>query len=439
MKKLFLLASIVFSFCTAGCSKENPGPEPTGPEIPIDIERPANPQNKHIAMWVDAHANFSRFSTKQAVTTYLTKAAETGFNEIYLDVKPGIGYALYKSDILPELKVWGSETVNRDWDFLGFFLEEAEKLDIGVIASISTMGYGISSLKQGLIYEDNRWDGKTQFEMVGSNPSNIVDMRNQTQTGNGDPLDAVMLNPSIPEVQTFVVSICEEIVKKYPKLKGLCLDYCRWYGANYGFGTQTIKAFEADLGQSVTNLNNIITSTGGVGPLYQKWIHFRTKTITNLVTKIRDKIKSVNPQIEFHLWSGADWGGRYTVGQNWASKKYHPTGYVYTDTYNETGFADVLDVFSLGSYSEYIWKSENPSSIWTVENFVTTYDQYTMGDCKVCGSIGSYAYGTNTQKISDAVYLCLKNTDGVMVFDLVHVINSNQWGGIKEGIRRGLK
>ena len=39
-------------------------------------------------------------------------------------------------------------------------------------------------------------------------------------------------------------------------------------------------------------------------------------------------------------------------------------------------------------------------------------------------------------EISDAVYLCLKNTDGVMVFELSHVINFNTWDGIKEGIER---
>jgi hypothetical protein len=41
--------------------------------------------------------------------------------------------------------------------------------------------------------------------------------------------------------------------------------------------------------------------------------------------------------------------------------------------------------------------------------------------------------------ISDAVYLCLKNTDGLMVFELSHVINNNQWDAIKEGIGRVIK
>jgi hypothetical protein len=127
------------------------------------------------------------------------------------------------------------------------------------------------------------------------------------------------------------------------------------------------------------------------------------------------------------------------VGQNWASKKYTPTGNSYTDEYSKTGFADQIDVFSLGAYADKVWKKDAPGSEWSVENFVTTYSQYTMGDCKVYGSIGSYAYGTNKTAVSDAVYLCLKNTEGMSVFEISHVINGNQWGAIKEGVGRVIK
>lgn len=46
--------------------------------------------------------------------------------------------------------------------------------------------------------------------------------------------------------------------------------------------------------------------------------------ITNLITNIRSKVKTINPDMEIQLWASADWGSRYSVGQNWASKKYIP-------------------------------------------------------------------------------------------------------------------
>ena len=62
-----------------------------------------------------------------------------------------------------------------------------------------------------------------------------------------------------------------------------------------------------------------------------------------------------------------------------------------------------------------------------------------MDDCKVYGSIGTYAYGNKPSAVSDGVYLCLKNTDGLMIFEISHVINNNQWNAIKEGIERVYK
>jgi|AGTN01.3.fsa_nt_gi Uncharacterized protein conserved in bacteria len=426
---VFLFAFSSFFACSKDDTKHS---EDNNQEIPIEIEKPDEPM-KPIQMWIDVHANFSRFAGKSNITSYMEKMKETGFNEIYVDVKPGIGYALYDSDILPQLTKWGTETVNRDWDYLAFWIEEAERLDMNVIASLSVTGYGDTNTKEGLVYDDNSWDGKTQMEMPDNNPEHLVDIRDQAGP-------SAALDPSLPEVQSFIISIIEEIATKYPKLKGICLDYCRWEGANYGFGDATIEAFEAYSGLTVSNKNDIITSTGGIGPLYSQWIEFRSMTITNLITNIRSKVKSINPELELHLWASAHWSSRYTVGQNWASKEYKPTASgIYTETYNKTGFADQIDVFSLGAYADHVWRSENPSSDWTVENFVTTYSAYTMGDCKVYGSIGTYAYGNRDSAVSDAVYLCLKNTDGLMVFEISHVINNNQWNAIKEGIGRVYK
>nr|WP_121273625.1 family 10 glycosylhydrolase [Pedobacter schmidteae] len=416
------------------CSKSKTEPEVIIHNIPLDIDR-TTVADKPIQMWIDAHANFSRFADKANITTYIEKMKATGFNELYVDVKPGIGYALYNSDILPKLTKWDNETVNRNWDYLGFWIEEAERLNMKVIASLSVMGYGYTKTREGLIYNDSKWNGKTQMEMTNSQtPTVLTDMRDQTG------VDAAMLNPCLPEVQSFVLSIIAEIATKYPKLKGICLDYCRWYGGNYGFGDATISAFQTYSGKTVNSNNDIITNSGGIGPLYKDWIEFRTQTITNLVTNIRSKIKSINPKMELHLWASADWSSRYSVGQNWASKKYVPASSTrYTDNYSKTGFADQLDVFSLGAYTEAVWASENPGSVWSVENFVTTYNNFTKGDCKVNGSFASYAYGSNSTAISDVVYLCLKNTDGLMAFELSHVINNNQWSAIKAGIDRVYK
>lgn len=432
-KYISMMAAALIALCSSCDSPleipdTNPGNQ-TGPVPPVMSGSNTDVVIKPKAMWIDAHANFSRLATKENVDLYLNKIKETGFNMIYLDVKPNIGYALYESDILPKLTVWGSEKVERDWDYCGYILEKANELGLDVVASISAMGFGSAGGKEeGFIYDSNKWNGKTQMMMVGNNPSQLVDIRNQTG------VDAAMLNPSDGDVQALVISICEEIIRKYPKLKGISLDYLRWYGGEYGMEPTTIASLEASMGVKINNLNEIITASGGIGPKYSHWIHYRSSVITSLISTIRDRVKAINPDAEIHLWASAQWSSRYSVGQNWASKRYIPSGAAYTDNYNETGFADLLDVFIFGAYTEYVWKKENPASEWTVEGFCDNYNKYLMDDCKGYGSISNY--GLDLTQVSDAVYLCLLKSDGLMTFELSHVINRMQWEKIKEGIDR---
>jgi len=432
MKQYLISLGIALCILTACAGNKNETKTDPRP-VPVDPELPQMPP-KPIRMWVDAHANMTRFADKAAITTYVEKIKETGFTGVYVDVKPGIGYALYDSDILPQLTKWGPETIERNFDYLGYWIEEADRVGLDVIASISTLGYGATRDREGLIYDSDKWNGKSQVEMPDPKTGKLIDMRDQYE------VDAVMLNPTLPEVQEFVTSIVEEIVRKYPKLKGVCLDYCRWYGSNYGFGDVTLQAFENYYGKKGIKRDEILTDTGGIGPLYKHWIEFRTSTITNLVTHISTRVKALNPQLEFHFWASAHWTSRYTVGQNWASKNYKPTpGDIYTENYNKTGFADQLDVFSLGAYADAVWNTDDPTTNWTVENFVNDYPEYIMDDCSVHGSFTTYGYVQKPSLLSDAMYLSLHKTDGVMVFELSHVIRNNQWDILKEGINRVYK
>ena len=55
------------------------------------------------------------------------------------------------------------------------------------------------------------------------------------------------------------------------------------------------------------------------------------------------------------------------------------------------------------------------------------------GDCEVYGSL--YAQN-HIDEFEDAVYLCLTRTGGVMVFDIIQVIENNLWDDIRRGIDR---
>ena len=121
-------------------------------------------------------------------------------------------------------------------------------------------------------------------------------------------------------------------------------------------------------------------------------------------------------------------------GQNWASEKHYDPSEMYPEwaskTYKHTGFANQLDVFMLGSYLTDVYGLDNNESIeYAIERAYNLIDD----ECSIYGTI----YGENNKKnMEDAVYVCLTQSEGLMVFDIVQVINYNLWGDIKMGIER---
>lgn len=417
---------------TACGEKDSVDPFANAPEPPVPNIVPEAPTLKPKAMWIDAHANLSTLCTKKGVDDQLAKIKKYGFDLIYLDVKPGIGYALYQSDFIPELTEWGGVIAERDFDYLGYFLQKCETLGIGVVASASACGWGDINSKEGFVYDNlEKWGPKCQVRMEKNDPNNLVSMYNEKGK------DGAMLDPADEEVAALIVRMYSEIVTKYssyPAFKGISLDYLRYYNANdgyYGMSDANMAGYASYWGESVPKRDEIVTKSGGVGPKFAKWVEYRSAAVTSVLQRIRNAVKAIDADCEIHLWASADWASRYTVGQNWASKKYVPRAAAqYTDTYSRTGFADLLDVFVLGAYTEYLYKKENPSSVWTVENFCSTWNNFIMGDCKCYGSIALYNH--DNAKTTTATLMSLRKTDGFMAFELSHSNNGNKWIALQE-------
>ena len=449
---MFIFAAAL-SIMLAGCGTDDVLPPPDEPSLtePPGNEDDPQPgeddpavvaQGKPKAMWIDVQANFELMSKKANIDEQLEKIKKYGMNMIYLDVKSSNGYALYKSDFLPYCNRFGNMTVSRDYDdYLGYIIEKCNELGIDVVASIVATGWGYqdqTGVQQGYIFDHwADWKDKVQVRSDEKRPGVTVPI-------NEDPTQPlVLLDPIYPEVQDLIVKTCREIVERYPGIKGISLDYLRYnnnYGGWYGLGDNNLKGYAEYWNEPAPSRLDIVTADGGVGPCFAKWIEYRSAAITDVLAKIRTEVKAVNPDCEIHLWASADWESRYSVGQNWASKNYKPTGIQYTDTYNRTGFAELLDVFITGAYSEKVWKHELPGSVWTVENFCTTWNNFIMDACKCYGSIAAYAL--NRYQIADATYLCLKYTDGYMTFELSHVNNTaagDRWQGTLDGIKSAEK
>ena len=160
--------------------------------------------------------------------------------------------------------------------------------------------------------------------------------------------------------------------------------------------------------------------------------------IHDFVARVRKEIKAIKPDVKLEYWAASWWGTLYANGQNWASKAFRPL----TDqdawsfnswcsiNYHQTGFADQLDTFLLGTYLPRVYGPDDGESI---EYGINRAERFLLNACTYYATVDC---SQKTFDIEEACYYCLKRTAGLMVFDIVHVINNDMWAAIKRGIDR---
>lgn len=86
------------------------------------------------------------------------------------------------------------------------------------------------------------------------------------------------IDPGLPEVQTYLLDVFSDIVSGYPELDGLHLDYVRYPDETLGYHPISLQRFR-EQEQSIS------------------WNQWRRLQITEFVTKCRERIKRINPNI----------------------------------------------------------------------------------------------------------------------------------------------
>lgn len=220
-------------------------------------------------------------------------------------------------------------------------------------------------------------------------------------------------------------------------IDGYALDYCRYPDAESDFSKETRKAFEQYLGKKVKKFPEDIYGYDRDGKripgvYFKEWWAFRAQVISSFVKEVRETIHSINNKVELEYWAASWIHAIHGNGQNWASPKstfaldYPEWG---SQAYNETGFAPYLDNFLLGTYLEHIYGKDDPESI---EYGIARAKKLIQGDCRVFGTIYALNHKNN---IADAVKICLTDSEGLMVFDIVQVIGMDLWEDIRKGIQ----
>ncbi len=405
-------------------------------------------------IWIDATANIERFNNKDTIDYYLEKVKNLGFTDIVVDVRPISGHVLYDSEFAPKLTRWNEKDIEYSFDYLGYYIEKAHKIGLKVQASLNTFVAGHNFFDAGPIYEE----GKSDWATIVYPPDEEIKLIPITEKKNKY---SAMVNPVNEEFQPYILNIFKEVAEKYPELDGIILDRVRYDGFTSDFSELSRQKFEAYLGKKLELFPDDIyrwkkTENGELyperGEYFLQWIEWRASVIYKFMLKAREVVKSANPDISFGTYTGAWYPTYFEVGANFASKNYDPSSeYDWaTPTYKNQGYAELLDLYTVGNYYTTITVEDyllnNPEiknetdmhaqkSIWYSVEGSNENLRMILGNNKFLGGILVSQFYDNPEGLTESMKMNLKTSDGLMIFDIVHIIDKNMWKYVKKGMR----
>jgi hypothetical protein len=411
-------------------------------------------QGKPIYMWFDVEANFKRLSYPDSIAYYFDKLKAMGFTDVVADVKSITGETVFRSDYAPYMKEWGGFTREDRYDMLKVFINEAHKRGLRAHASLNVFCGAHLYLDRGIIYDEKY----TSWQSQVYTPDGISPISKVKPNYNG------MLNPALPEVREYELNILKEVVTKYKDLDGIILDRVRFDGITSDFSNESKKLFEKYASVKVNKFPEDILywqkdSNGSYdwkpGKYFNKWIEWRASLIYTFIKDVRKELKAIKPDLMISDYAGSWYPTYYEVGVNWASSKYDPSkDYSWaTKRYKKYGYAELLDEFQAGLYYIEVTTDElnkrNSESLkgrteaamgkgrdswYSVEGAAKMSKKIMYGAVPVVGSIYVDQYQNDAAQFSRAITMAIKESDGLMVFDIVHVIKKDWWNALKLGI-----
>ena len=412
----------------------------------------ASSAKKRAVMWVDATANFRSLSSPDSIDYYLGLFRELGFTDVAVDVRPISGEVLFPSPHAPLMREWKGYR-RPDFDYLGRFISTGHRLGLKVHATLNCFVAGHNFIDRGQIYSDH-----PEWASIVFTPKGMMPITSQKEKY------SAMVNPCDTTFMTHICQVLTDLVKAYPQLDGVILDRVRYDGIETDFSELSRRNFEKWSGAAVEHWPDDIfkwkkDSYGNFqperGPRFVEWIDWRAHVIYDAMARLRNTVKAANPKVSFGTYTGAWYPTYYEVGVNFASKDYDPSkDYDWAaPDYHETGYRELLDLYLTGNYYTDMGTEDAASRSEGVKNETDwtahTGSWYSVeGSCRhlrgifngqpFCGGVlVDQLYG-QPGKLSRAIAINLRESDGLMVFDLSHLrARPALWQEVKDGMKKG--
>ena len=411
----------------------------------------------HNYMWFDCEANYSTLSHPDSIRFYLQKTKDLGFDNVVVDMKSIMGEVLYDSKIAPYMGDWEGVERSRDYDMLAYFIEYGHQMGLRVFGSLNVFAGGHNYFDRGIVYMD-----KAAWQSICYHNGKLTPISEIKSNYN------CMMNPSNPEVQEYQIEVLKEFARKYPEVDGLIFDRVRYDGITADFSELSKKQFEEYAGVTVENFpedilswydeNGKLRDNWVLGKYAKEWIQWRATVIHDFVEKAHEALKEINPDLIIGDYTGAWYPTYWQLGVNWASQEYDPYQVPQykewaTEDYHKTGYAEMLDIYMTGLYYSFITKDDVDKATgvvgqrseagmdnsltycYSVEGGAEIAREITKGVVPVIGSIYVEQYLGDFTPFGPAVTQALKSTDGVMIFDIVHLNKHKLWDELEVAMK----
>ncbi|MGB9778838.1 MAG: glycoside hydrolase family 10 protein [Candidatus Bathyarchaeales archaeon] len=230
------------------------------------------PQSERRGIWYETEYRVSPDPTIGNNTLWndFSFYAEYNITSIYFLVNEN--YVFYNSSVAPMHP-------NYNWDVL----REACKI---------AGHFGLSIHAWIVVFRD--WYLWNQNETI-----RMVDVNGSTSGAEG------WVNPSIPEVRNYKLSLINEIIRNYD-VKGIHLDYIRYPDDRHSYDNYSRTVFMSEYGFDPKD-----------NPNAQEWYEWRSRQITSFVNETKILVKSFGPQLEVSCVVMPTTGSRIWHLQNW--------------------------------------------------------------------------------------------------------------------------
>lgn len=404
-------------------------------------------------MWLDLSGMWTRFTNPDSVDYYMDRIVDCGFTTVIIDVKNTGSAVGYPSDIAPRLLDWKGVKINPDYDYLDVVLRSAKKRGLTAYAAFNIFCESYPHFKRGVLAGDT----------LAWRSMNYVPGRGIIPAPENEGPGTAFCNPARRDVQEYEQSVLLECISRYP-VDGVMVDRCRYDNITSDFSPLSRELFEEYAGVKLDRFPEDIyewveqpdgTYRRAEGPYFKKWIEWRAKVIHDFFADTRAKLKEARPDIKFGAYTGAWYPSYYEVGVNWAGPEYDPSEEFAwaTPEYKNFSIAPFLDLYTNGNYYKCVTLDEFRRTNGRVKNETDSewqegdhlcvegaciYSRKLLGDKPFQGGLYVVDYDGDEDLFRRAVEMNTRASDGVMVFELYHIIRTGWFDALREGVLAGM-